>query len=74
MDSQARKARSALGISIEEAARELKISGGYLSQIELGQRHITKRRADEIAQLYKVPREQIFLPTRFAIREVVDAK
>lgn len=74
MESRARKARVSIGFSIEEAARELRISGGYLSQIELGQRHVTKRRAEEIATLYKVSREEIFLPTRFAIREVVEAK
>ncbi|MGN4870964.1 helix-turn-helix domain-containing protein [Bacillus cereus group sp. MYBK120-1] len=58
------------GISIEEAARKLGISGGYLSQIENGQRQISADRADQIAKLYGKRKEDIFLPTRYSICKV----
>lgn len=70
MDSLAREARLGAGYSIEEAAKELNISAGYLSQIEKGQRHISAERAEQIARLYRKPKEEIFLPSRYAIREV----
>jgi transcriptional regulator with XRE-family HTH domain len=73
LDSRARKARINAGLSIEEAARKLGISGGYLSQIETGKRNVTRERADKIAELYQVKRDEIFLPSRYAIREVVEA-
>ncbi|MCU4932825.1 transcriptional regulator [Bacillus thuringiensis] len=58
------------GISIEEAARKLGISGGYLSQIENGHRQISADRADQIAKLYGKRKEDIFLPTRYSICKV----
>lgn len=63
-------ARLKAGFSLENAASKLGISAGYLSQIENGQRQISAIRADEISRLYKLSREDIFLPTRYAIREV----
>lgn len=62
--------RIKFGISIEEAAKKLRISGGYLSQIEKGQRQISAERADEIANLYGVKKEDIFLPTRYSVCKV----
>lgn len=63
--------RIKFGISIEEAAKKLRISGGYLSQIEKGQRQISAERADEIANLYGVKKEDIFLPTRYSVCKVM---
>lgn len=62
--------RMKLGISIEESARKLGISGGYLSQIENGQRQISVDRADQIAKLYGKRKEDIFLPTRYSVCKV----
>lgn len=67
-----KQARIAAGYSLESAAKELKISAGYLSQIENGQRQVSSQRAAEIAKLYKCKREEIFLPSRYAVREVND--
>jgi transcriptional regulator with XRE-family HTH domain len=65
-----RKARMEAGLSIEKAAKHLGIPAGYLSQIENGQRQVSSQRADEIAELYKRKTEDIFLPSRYAVREV----
>lgn len=64
--------RMELGISIEEAAKKLGISGGYLSQIENGQRQISAERADQIAKLYGKRKEDIFLPTRYSVCKVLE--
>lgn len=64
--------RMKLGISIEEAARNLGISGGYLSQIENGQRQISAERANQIAKLYGKRKEDIFLPTRYSVCKVFE--
>lgn len=69
MNSLPKKVRISLGMSLEEAAGQLGISGGYLSQIENGQRQVSADRAGQIAKLYKVEKEDIFLPSRYAIRE-----
>ncbi|KWU66069.1 XRE family transcriptional regulator [Bacillus mycoides] len=66
--------RKKLGVSIEEAARNLGISGGYLSQIEKGQRQISADRADQIAKLYGKKKEDIFLPTRYSVCKVLGCK
>lgn len=70
MMSLPKEARVKAGYSLVSAAKELKISAGYLSQIEKGQRQISSERAEEIAKLYKSKKEDIFLPTRYSIREV----
>ena len=64
--------RMKLGFSIEEAARKIGISGGYLSQIEKGQRQISADRADQIAKLYGKKKEEIFLPTRYSVCKVLE--
>ncbi|WP_407707981.1 helix-turn-helix domain-containing protein [Bacillus mycoides] len=66
--------RMKLGVSIEEAARKLGISGGYLSQIENGQRQISADRAEQIAKLYGKKKEEIFLPTRYSVCKVYGRK
>ncbi|TYS50117.1 helix-turn-helix transcriptional regulator [Bacillus infantis] len=65
-----KKARINAGFSLESAAKKLNISGGYLSQIENGQRQVSAERAQEIAKLYSKKTEDIFLPSRYSIREV----
>ena len=68
--SKVKQARIEAGLSIEQAARLLNIPAGYLSQIENGQRQVSAERAEEIANLYRKKRDEIFLPSRYAIREV----
>lgn len=70
ISSLPKKARLEAGLSIEEAARQLGISAGYLSQIENGQRQVSSERAERIADLYDKNKDEIFLPSRYAIREV----
>ncbi|MHA6481094.1 helix-turn-helix transcriptional regulator [Paenibacillus sp. strain BS8-2] len=72
MGNKARSARIEQGLSIEAAAEKLGISAGYLSQIEHAKRHVSEVRAEEISKLYGKPIEEIFLATRYAIREVSD--
>lgn len=70
MNSLIKEARKQAGLSIESAAKELNIPAGYLSQIENGHRQVASDRAEEIAKLYKINKEEIFLPSRYALREV----
>ncbi|UOQ47209.1 helix-turn-helix domain-containing protein [Gracilibacillus caseinilyticus] len=65
-----KKARFNAGLSIEKAACLLEISAGYLSQIENGHRQVSSQRAEQIAKLYNLDKDQIFLPSRYAIRKV----
>ncbi|WP_029422147.1 helix-turn-helix transcriptional regulator [Alicyclobacillus macrosporangiidus] len=69
MASLVRQARIAAGLTIEQAAKRLGIPGGYLSEIETGKRQVSAARAEQIANLYGVKREEIFSPSRFAIRK-----
>ncbi|QCT02699.1 XRE family transcriptional regulator [Paenibacillus algicola] len=69
MESAARTARIAKGMSIEEAARALSIPAGYLSQIENGKRHVSDQRAENIACLYEVEVSKIFSASRYVICE-----
>lgn len=70
MESLVKTARIESGLSIEEAASQLGIPAGYLSQIENGLRGVDPLRAEKISKLYQREKEQIFLPSRYAIREV----
>ncbi|KYG89039.1 transcriptional regulator [[Bacillus] sp. KCTC 13219] len=65
-----REARLTTGLSLEDAAKIIGIPAGYLSQIENGKRQVSSQRALQIASVYKVVREDIFLPSRYAVREV----
>ncbi|KZE67654.1 XRE family transcriptional regulator [Fictibacillus phosphorivorans] len=73
MINKTKEARLKAKFSLEEAAKHLNISAGYLSQIENGQRQISNDRAEQIAKLYGKKKEEIFLPSRYAIREVETA-
>lgn len=66
------QARIEIGLSIEEAARQLGIPSGYLSEIENGKRGVSSERANQISVIYQKHRDEIFLATRYAIREVLD--
>lgn len=70
MDNKVKSARLYAGFSIEEAAKQLGIPAGYLSQIENGQRQVSAIRAENISNLYGKKRDEIFLASRYAIREV----
>jgi len=69
MCSLVRKARNNTGLSITKAAEILKISAGYLSQIEHGARHVSAERAEKISRLYRKERDEIFRATRFVSRK-----
>lgn len=73
MSNTIKRARLSAGLSIEDAAKKLEIPAGYLSQIENGLRQVSTERADKISSLYGKQREEIFLATRYAIREVFEA-
>ncbi|SFB62738.1 Helix-turn-helix [Cohnella sp. OV330] len=68
--SALRDARLNAGLTIVEAAKEIGIPQGYLSEIENGKRHVSPERAEAIAKVYKKSKDEIFLPSRYAIREV----
>ncbi|SDZ68779.1 Helix-turn-helix [Evansella caseinilytica] len=68
--SYLKTARINAEFSIEQAAKHLGISAGYLSQIENGRRQVSKERVTEIAILYGTNRDEIFLPSRYAVRKV----
>jgi transcriptional regulator with XRE-family HTH domain len=63
--------RRASGLNIDEAAERLKIPMGYLSHIENGKRSVSPDRAKDIAFLYGKEISEIFLPSRYAVREVL---
>ena len=67
-----REARLSAGLSLEESAKKVGIPAGYLSQIENGKRQVSSERASQIALVYKVTKEEIFLPSRYAVREVLE--
>lgn len=67
--SLTRQARLKMGYSLDQAARKIDISAGYLSQIENGQRHISVERAKRIANMYNSELEDLFKATRYARRE-----
>lgn len=65
-----RQARLKAGLSIEQAAKNLSISAGYLSQIENGRRNVGTETAIKISKYYNLKIEDIFLASRYAVREV----
>lgn len=67
--SAPRNARINAGFSIDQAAKQLGISGGYLSQIERNERNVDRHRAMQIAALYHCQIDDIFLPDRYASRK-----
>ncbi len=68
MESMLKLTRERAGMSLEHAAKRLSISPGYLLQIENGARGVGAPRATQIAELYELGREELFVPTRFTAR------
>lgn len=68
MDSVMKRTRERIGMTLEHAARHLNISPGYLLQIETGRRGIGAPRAVQIAELYRMRKEELFVPTRYMAR------
>ena len=66
--------RKQAGYNIDEAAKILGIPMGYLSHIENGKRSVSSERANQIAKLYGKKTDEIFLPLRYSVREVDNAK
>lgn len=62
--------RKDAGFNIDQAAEKLGIPMGYLSHIENGKRSISPERAEQIAKLYGKDVSEIFLITRYSVREV----
>ncbi|TYS60535.1 helix-turn-helix transcriptional regulator [Sutcliffiella horikoshii] len=65
--------RNDAGLKISDAADQLEIPMGYLSLIETGKRSVTPERAKQIADLYGKKVSEIFLPSRYSVREVEQA-
>ena len=68
MDSMLKRTRERIGMTLEHAARRLGISPGYLLQIEKGLRGVGGPRAEQIAELYGMDVEELFVPVRFTAR------
>lgn len=71
-ETRLKRLRLAKGLSVEEMAKRLRISAGYYSQIENQQRGISVERGEEIAEILEVSVGEIFLTSRYALREVDD--
>ena len=71
-ETMLKRLRLSKGISVEEMAKRLKISAGYYSQIENQQRSVSVERGKEIAEILGVTEDEIFLTSRYALREVGD--
>jgi transcriptional regulator with XRE-family HTH domain len=63
--------RREAGYTIDAAAEKLNIPMGYLSHIENGKRSVSPERARAIANLYGKELTEIFLPSRYSVREVI---
>ncbi|HZG57739.1 helix-turn-helix transcriptional regulator [Paenibacillus sp.] len=68
MESMLKRTRERAGMTLEHAAKRLRISPGYLLQIENGHRGVGVPRAAQIAELYELGKEELFVPIRFAAR------
>jgi len=68
MESMLKLARERSGMTLEHAAKRLCISPGYLLQIENGARGVGAPRAIQIAALYELGKEELFVPIRFTAR------
>jgi transcriptional regulator with XRE-family HTH domain len=67
-----KRLRLSKGFSVEEMAKMLNISAGYYSQIENQRRGVSVERGREIAKILGVSEDEIFLTSRYALREVDD--
>jgi transcriptional regulator with XRE-family HTH domain len=65
-----RKMRKERGLTIPYMAKRLGIPEGYYSEIETGKKTVSDERAQAIADVLNVDKNEIFLPSRFALREV----
>lgn len=70
MRSKLTEIRKSAGFKIEDAAEKLGLPFGYLSNIENGERGVSPERAAHIAKLYGKDIDEIFLPSRYSVREV----
>jgi len=68
VESVLKRSREQFGMTLEHAARHLRISPGYLLQIENGRRGVGVPRALQIAELYGMEKEELFVPIRFTAR------
>jgi len=68
MESVLKQTRERAGMTLEHAAKRLRISPGYLLQIENGHRGVGAPRAAQIAELYALGKEELFVPIRFSAR------
>jgi len=70
VESVLKRTRERFGMTLEQAARHLSISPGYLLQIECGRRGVGAPRAMQIAELYGMNEDELFVPIRFKARFV----
>lgn len=64
-ESSIRLLRIQRGFSLEEVAKQVGISAGYLSQIESGKRQVSVAVCSEIASFFNVKLDELFEATRF---------
>jgi transcriptional regulator with XRE-family HTH domain len=69
-ETMLKRIRLSKGYSVEDMAKMLNIPAGYYSQIENQQRGLSVERGKEIADILGVPETEIFLASRYALREV----
>ena len=63
-----RLARLEAGIGFEQACKEIGLSPSFLASVERGERTVDAINAEKLANLYKKDLEEIFFPSRYAIR------
>ncbi|MCI3923917.1 helix-turn-helix transcriptional regulator [Paenibacillus sp. TRM 82003] len=68
VDSVLKQTRERAGMTLEAAANRLRISPGYLHQIENGDRGVGGARAEQLADLYEKGKDELFIPTRYIAR------
>lgn len=66
------KLRIEKGYTQESLAKLLDIATPTYCQYEKGQRLVPKNIADAISKILEFPRDEIFLPVKFTIRENAD--
>jgi transcriptional regulator with XRE-family HTH domain len=64
--------RLSKGFTMEEVAKYSGISPAKYGQIEKGEQTASDDAAKKISTLLEVPKEQIFLPTKFTVREILN--
>ena len=57
------------GLSIDQVSKEINITASTYYKIECGEVTASEQTVEKISSLFNVPKEQLFYPVRFTIRE-----